>query len=83
MAFQLSLVNGVNKYGQGNELIYLFNGITIIADTTNDSMIIVTTNQSINYSNPMTVQYADITDKLGSADIEEYVDALATDGYFV
>lgn len=83
MAFTIELINGVTKAEINNAFVYSFPIATIIALTGENQMVITYNNQNSDYQNPTVIDYADITDVLGSVDIEGYVDALATDGYFV
>jgi len=82
MSFILEQINGVTKSGNADLLVYNFGIVTIAADVTNNEMVLTYNDQASNYEQPQTIKYADITDKLGATDIEEYVDALATNGFF-
>jgi hypothetical protein len=79
MANEITKINGVDKKVQNDDIIYYFPKALITVNTVNASYEL---RQTLNFSRPITILYADITDKLGSSDTEGYVDALATGGFF-
>lgn len=77
MAYEKTLINGVTKSEFKGNYYYTFNSyISIVANVNSDTYVIFNRDKS------RTVKFDDITDKLGASDIVEYVDALATAGYF-
>tara|TARA_R110001606_G_scaffold93417_4_gene207477 strand:- start:1590 stop:1856 length:267 start_codon:yes stop_codon:yes gene_type:complete len=82
MAYYITNAHGVTKTGDGLTFIYTFGVATIIAETTNDTMVITYLTPSSDYQASNTIAFSDINDDLGAINIEEYVDALAQGGYF-
>jgi hypothetical protein len=86
MAYEITKVNGVEKQvivDQGsptNRLIQYKFPLATIQVNKNAGQMTVTTNQF--FAGPTVVQFDDITDKLGTLDIESYVDELANQEFF-
>lgn len=82
MANEVTKVNGVTKREYQGKFYYSFPLAFITADPTltgqENVVYYIPTSGAI----PVTVLYADITDKLGSTNVEEYVDALANLEYY-
>jgi hypothetical protein len=77
MAYEKTLINGVTKAEFKGNYYYTFNSYTsIVANVSSNTYVISDRDTS------RTVKFDDITDKLGAANIEQYVDAMATAGYF-
>ena len=77
MANEIVNINGTPKISRGTALQYFFGpGLIFQGDTTTDSYVQVGPNVSTLHP----VAFADITDKLGASDIEEYLDQVATQG---
>ena len=82
MANEITIINGVSKQEKGGNLIYHFDLCQIIAftDATPSNEYYI---QSMNNGQQLQrVNWGDITDKLGASDMEGYLDAVATAGYF-
>lgn len=81
MANEITIINGVTKRERAGLGIFLYDFPNAFIEVNQPSNIYTTT--IINDpSNPVQTNYDDITDKLGSADIVEYVDILAQTGYY-
>lgn len=79
MANEIAPVNGVTKIESNGTYIYLFPLAVIVANVSINSYT-----QTYNQSGQiLTKEYINITDKLGSADIESYCDQLALRGFFL
>ncbi len=77
MAYEKTLINGVTKAEFKGNYYYTFNSyISIVANVSANTYAIFNRDKS------RAVKFEDITDKLGATNIVEYVDALATNGYF-
>lgn len=77
MAFEITKINGVTKEEYKGDFYYTFNSyISIVADVSANSYTISDRQEK------RRIEFDDITDKLGASNIEEYVDALATAGYY-
>lgn len=77
MAFEITKINGVTKEEYKGNYYYTFNSyISIVAETASNSYTISDRNEK------RRVLFDDITDKLGAVDVVEYVDAMATNGYY-
>lgn len=77
MANEIVNINGVPKISRGTALQYFFGpGLIFQGDTTTDSYVQV----GPNVSSRALVDFADITDKLGASNIEEYLDQVAIQG---
>ena len=79
MANEVVKINGVTKNSFLDRINYDFPQAYIVADTTLTTYTIIPKQYK---ANPQTIAYSDITDKLGSADIEGYCDALAENEFF-
>ena len=77
MANEIVNINGTPKISKGTVLQYFFGpGLIFQGDTTTDSYVQVGPNVSTLHP----VAFADITDKLGASNIEEYLDQVALQG---
>jgi hypothetical protein len=80
MANSLSKINGVDKWLiDGGVIQYFFPEAFVFVDTVGESY---STRHNRNTVENKTVKFADITDKKGAANVEEYVDKLAEEGFF-
>ena len=80
MAVDVQKINGVDKLFLGNgNILYLFPiaSITVNTDTTEITII-----SSRVATPPTATNFADLSNNYGTADAEEYVDYLATNGFF-
>ncbi len=77
MAFEVIKINGVTKEEYKGNYYYTFNSyISIVAEPSSNSYTISDRHEK------RRVLFDDITNKLGATNIEEYVDAMATAGYY-
>lgn len=83
MANETTIINGITKRElNGSGLYYYyFEQAIIISDTANNRYI-RRLNKDRNRGNDIITAFADITDKMGATDIEEYTDILAENGYY-
>lgn len=83
MSYTVTTINGVTKTSDANRHIYSFGVCTIIGLIANAEMVITYNNQASLYQQPQTIAFADISPNLGATTIEEYLDEIATLGYFL
>ena len=77
MANEIVNINGTPKLAKGSVFQYFFgSGLIFQADPATDSYVQV----GPNVSSLAPVTFADITDKLGASNIEEYLDQVALQG---
>ena len=77
MANEIVSINGTPKLAKGSVFQYFFGpGLIFQADPATDSYVQVGPNVSTLHP----VAFADITDKLGASNIEEYLDQVALQG---
>lgn len=79
MANEITKVNGVTKKAFLQFFIYDFPLALITADTNADAYILV---YKSDVGNPQTILFSDVTDKLGQATLEDYIDELANQEFF-
>ena len=79
MANEVVIINGVTKRKKDGDFTYDFPKAIISVRTVQDTFTVTLIN---NTGNPITTKFNDITDKLGQATLEEYVDFLAQERYY-
>lgn len=79
MANEVVLINGVTKREKDGNYVYDFPRATIDVNVAEDAYVVTL---KLDYANPITSKFADVTDKLGQATLQEYVDELAVQGNY-
>jgi hypothetical protein len=79
VSFDIENINGVTKWTFADGHMYHFPVAVITTNVSKDSMVVKPKSPA---QFETEVEYSELTNNLGAADIEEYVDQLATDGYF-
>lgn len=78
MANEVSIINNITKKERNGIYVYTFPLVVIEANPDTDVMTIISQDRSQNRE----VAFDDITEKLETANIVQYVDALAAGGYY-